>query len=100
MRPIICVSGVCPGPAIAGLGTGNWTLLFAVGDWQNGSSDRLIDAVCAWGDATMLADKLGTYAEAGTHIVLYPCNPDEHDTADSAVSRNWHWPLLEALAPI
>ena len=23
--------GVCPGPAIAGLGTGNWTLLWALG---------------------------------------------------------------------
>jgi uncharacterized membrane protein YedE/YeeE len=25
------LSGVCPGPAIAGLGTGNWTLLWALG---------------------------------------------------------------------
>lgn len=25
------LSGVCPGPAIAGLGTGNWSLLWAVG---------------------------------------------------------------------
>ncbi|MDR3368086.1 DUF6691 family protein [Rhodoferax sp.] len=25
------LSGVCPGPAIAGLGTGNWDLLWAVG---------------------------------------------------------------------
>ncbi|MSR14702.1 MAG: YeeE/YedE family protein [Gammaproteobacteria bacterium] len=24
------ISGVCPGPAIAGLGTGNWPLLFAL----------------------------------------------------------------------
>lgn len=25
------LSGVCPGPAIAGLGTGNWSLLWALG---------------------------------------------------------------------
>jgi len=25
------ISGVCPGPAIAGLGTGNWELLWALG---------------------------------------------------------------------
>ncbi len=25
------ISGVCPGPAIAGIGTGNWPLLLAVG---------------------------------------------------------------------
>jgi hypothetical protein len=73
---------------------------FTALDWQSGGSDRLIDAVCAWGDAKMLADKLGAFAAAGaTHIALYPCNPDEHYTPDSAVSKHWHWPLLEALAP-
>ncbi len=73
---------------------------FTAEDWQGGGSDRLIDAVCAWGDAKMLAAKLAAFAEAGaTHIALYPCNPDEHYTPESAVSRNWHWPLLEALAP-
>lgn len=35
------ISGVCPGPAIAGLGTGNWPLLFALaglfaGAWVQG----------------------------------------------------------------
>ncbi len=78
-----------------------WSELgFTAEDWQGGGSDRLIDAVCAWGDAKMLTAKLAAYAEAGaTHIALYPCNPDEHYTPESAVSRNWHWPLLEALAP-
>ncbi len=78
-----------------------WSELgFTAPDWQGGGSDRLIDAVCAWGDAQMLAAKLGAFADAGaTHIALYPCNPDEHYTPDSAVSKNWHWPLLEALAP-
>lgn len=79
-----------------------WSELgFTDEDWHSGGSDRLIDAICAWGDAAMLADKLGAYAAAGaTHIALYPCNPDEPYTPDSAMSRHWHWPLLEALAPI
>ncbi len=31
------ISGVCPGPAIAGLGAGNWSLLFAVGGMLAGA---------------------------------------------------------------
>ena len=31
------LSGVCPGPAIAGLGTGNWDLLWAVGGMAAGA---------------------------------------------------------------
>ena len=31
------ISGVCPGPAIAGLGAGNWPLLFAVGGMLAGA---------------------------------------------------------------
>ncbi len=31
------ISGVCPGPAIAGLGAGNWSLLYAVGGMLAGA---------------------------------------------------------------
>jgi uncharacterized membrane protein YedE/YeeE len=31
------LSGVCPGPAIAGLGTGNWDLLWALGGMAAGA---------------------------------------------------------------
>lgn len=73
---------------------------FEEGDWENGGSDRLIDAICAWGDADQLREKLDTYFEAGaSHVAIYPCNPDEEYSADDPVSRNWNWPLLEALAP-
>ena len=69
-------------------------------DLADGGSDRLIDAVCAWGDIETLKKKLAAFADAGaTHIVLYPCNPDETYTADSPLSTQWNWPLLEALAP-
>lgn len=68
-------------------------------DWADGGSDRLIDAICAWGDAATLRTRLSTYSAAGaSHIVLYPCNPHEDYRPDSAMSRDWHWPLLEALA--
>jgi probable F420-dependent oxidoreductase len=68
-------------------------------DWAEGS-DRLIDTICAWGDVETLKAKLDGYFDAGaTHVALYPCNPDEDYRPDSAVSRHWHWQLLEALAP-
>ncbi|MFP6680838.1 MAG: LLM class flavin-dependent oxidoreductase [Gammaproteobacteria bacterium] len=69
-------------------------------DWVEGS-DRLIDAICAWGDVEDLKSKIEAFYDAGaTHVVLYPCNPDEEYKPDSAVSRNWAWEILEALAPI
>lgn len=72
---------------------------FTTADWATGGSDRLIDAICPWGDAATLRARLAEFAAAGaSHVVLYPCNPDETYTPASAVSRNWHWPLLEALA--
>jgi probable F420-dependent oxidoreductase len=72
---------------------------FEESDWLQGS-DRLIDAICAWGDAETLRAKLDQYYTAGaSHIALYPCNPAEDYRPDSAVSKHWHWDLLEALAP-
>ena len=72
---------------------------FTPADWAHGGSDRLIDAICAWGDVSSLRQRLAAYRAAGaSHVVLYPCNPQEDYRADSAVSRHWHWPLLEALA--
>lgn len=80
---------------------GRWRELgFDENDWNTGGSDRLIDVICAWGDADTLRQKLDNYFEAGaTHVVLYPCNPDESYSAESPVSKNWNWPLLEAMAP-
>tara|TARA_R110002096_G_scaffold312853_1_gene507130 strand:- start:2494 stop:3390 length:897 start_codon:yes stop_codon:yes gene_type:complete len=72
---------------------------FTARDWNEGS-DRLIDAICAWGDVAAIRARLDEYYAAGaTHIALYPCNPHEDYQPDSAVSTQWHWDLLEALAP-
>lgn len=77
-----------------------WAALgFNEKDWTEGS-DRLIDAICVWGDAETLKSKLEAYYDAGaTHVVLYPCNPTEDYSPDTAVSKQWEWKLLEALAP-
>ena len=77
-----------------------WSELgFEPADWQSGGSDKLIDAICAWGDVETLRARFAAFMAAGaSHVVLYPCNPGEDYQSDSAVSRNWHWPLLEALA--
>ncbi|HCU90086.1 MAG TPA: LLM class F420-dependent oxidoreductase [Gammaproteobacteria bacterium] len=72
---------------------------FTEKDWADGSDD-LIDAICVWGDAETVKDKLEAYYDAGaTHVVLYPANPTEEYRPDSAVSKQWAWDLLEALAP-
>ena len=69
-------------------------------DFANGGSDRLIDAICVWGDVPTIQQKIQRIMDAGaTHIVLYPGNPDEQYNPESAVSKQWHWTLLEALAP-
>jgi len=73
---------------------------FVPADWETGGSDRLIDAICAWGDADTIRQRLAEFYVAGaTHVVLYPCNPDEAYSPNSAMSTQWNWPLLEALAP-
>ena len=73
---------------------------FNESDWSNGGSDRLIDTICVWGDAAMIKTKLQRFVDAGaSHIVLYPCNPDENYSPDQAMSLHWNWPLYEALAP-
>jgi probable F420-dependent oxidoreductase len=69
-------------------------------DWQDGGSDRLIDAICLCGARAGIAARLHEFAAAGaSHLVLYPCNPDENYSASSAVSKHWDWRVLEALAP-
>ncbi len=78
-----------------------WTSLgFNESDWINGGSDRLIDSICAWGDADTIKSKLQKYVDVGaTDIVIYPCNKDEDYDPESAMSVNWSWETFEALAP-
>ncbi len=49
------------------------TLGFDQGDFADGGSDRLVDALVAWGDAETVVAKLGAHREAGAdHVAIQP----------------------------
>jgi probable F420-dependent oxidoreductase len=63
---------------------------FEAADWERPGSDRLVDAMVAWGDADALRGRLGEVLAAGAdHVAIVPLTPDG-DTVDL--------PVLEALA--
>jgi probable F420-dependent oxidoreductase len=46
---------------------------FSAGDMENGGSDRLIDAIVAWGDEKALRDRIRQHFEAGAdHVCIQP----------------------------
>lgn len=64
---------------------------FTPADFEQGGSDRLIDALVAWGDLATIRKRMIEHRDAGaSQIVISPFNPD---------GRGPHWKLLEALAP-
>jgi len=69
---------------------GNWG--FDASDWADGGSDRLIDAIVAWGDESAIRARIAEYEAAGaSHIAVSAYNPE-------AKGSQPHWKLLEALA--
>ncbi len=63
---------------------------FEATDWEQPGSDRLVDAMVAWGDADTLRARLGEVLAAGAdHVALIPLTPTG-ETVDL--------PVLEALA--
>lgn len=65
---------------------------FEAMDFENGLSDRLLDALVAMGDAASIDRRLAAHEAAGAdHVCLHPLHPE-------AKSEPW-WPTLEALAP-
>jgi probable F420-dependent oxidoreductase len=72
------------------------TMLATVGlsqsDFANGGSDRLVDAIVAWGSEDALRQRLDGHRQAGaTHVCVLPLGPDGSLRPDERV--------LEALAP-
>ena len=64
---------------------------FEEADFENGGSDRLVDAVIAWGDEAKIRDRIAAHRDAGaTQMVLSTFN---------AEGRGPAWKLLELLAP-
>jgi probable F420-dependent oxidoreductase len=63
---------------------------FAEADWEAPASDRLVDAMVAWGDAEALQGRIGELVTAGAdHVAIIPVGPD---------GGTEHLEVLEALA--
>ena len=73
----------------------NWLRLgFTTDDIANGGSDRLVDAVVAWGDEEAIRRRVQAHWDAGAdHVCIQPLSTDESPTAP-ADER-----ILELLAP-
>ncbi len=70
---------------------GSWTEQgFGEEDWEKPGSDRLVDAMIAWGDAAALRARVDALHAAGAdHVALIPLAPD---------GTTEHLRALEALA--
>jgi len=55
----------------------NWLRMgFSEADFQNGASDRLVDALVAWGDEATIARRIQAHFDAGaTHVAIQPVEP-------------------------
>ena len=61
-------------------------------DFADGGSDRLVDAIVAWGDEKAIADRIRAHHDAGAdHVCIQPFRPDGQPGPDLTI--------LEALAP-
>jgi probable F420-dependent oxidoreductase len=69
----------------------SWELQgFEAADWDKPGSDRLVDAMVAWGDAEALHERIAQLVTAGAdHVAVIPLGPD---------GSTEHLPVLEALA--
>lgn len=64
---------------------------FAPADWERPGSDRLVDAMVAWGPLARLEERVAAMHEAGAdQVAIIPLDPD---------GRSEHLPAVEALAP-
>ena len=65
---------------------------FEEGDWEGEGSDRLVDAIVAWGDEKAIMDRVQQHYDAGAdHVCIQPLHPEGEPRPDERV--------LEALAP-
>lgn len=49
---------------------------FGEADFTNGGSDRLIDAIVAWGDERTIRERIADQFKAGaTHVCMIPLDP-------------------------
>lgn len=71
----------------------NWLRMgLTEADFENGGSDRFIDATFAWGDLNAIQSRVQAHFDAGaTHVCVQPVNPNGQ-------FGDLHWAALEALA--
>jgi probable F420-dependent oxidoreductase len=61
-------------------------------DFADGGSDRLVDAIVAWGDEKVIRDRIQAHWDAGAdHVCIQPFRPDGSPDPDTS--------LLETFAP-
>ncbi|MFG1705185.1 LLM class F420-dependent oxidoreductase [Nonomuraea sp. M3C6] len=60
------------------------TLGYTDADFADGGSDRLTDAIVAWGDAGAITKRVQAHLDAGAdHVALQPLSPDAPNLADA-----------------
>lgn len=74
---------------------------FEAGDFADGGSDRLIDAIVAWGNPEMIRSRVDAYFEAGaSRVVINPIRASEDDADSRRRDVAPDWPSLKRLAPL
>jgi probable F420-dependent oxidoreductase len=73
----------------------NWLRMgLTEADFENGGSDKFIDATFAWGDLGAIAARIKAHFDAGaTHVCVQPVNPNGQ-------FGDLHWEALEAIATL
>ena len=73
----------------------NWLRMgLTEADFENGGSDKFIDATFAWGDLDAIAARIKAHFDAGaTHVCVQPVNPNGQ-------FGDLHWEALEAIATL
>jgi probable F420-dependent oxidoreductase len=72
----------------------NWLRMgLTESDFENGGSDKFIDATFAWGTVDRIRDRIQQHFDAGaSHVCIQPVNPNGQ-------FGDLHWEALEALKP-
>jgi probable F420-dependent oxidoreductase len=62
----------------------NWRRLgFSEAELANGGSDRFLDAMVAWGDESVIQQRIQEHFDAGAnHVCIQPLNPEGHPMPD------------------
>ena len=79
---------------------------YTTDDLENGGSDRLIDALVAWGDETQIRDRIQQHFDAGATQVIINTIGSDKSSSDAKVDldgQNYQsapqWDALAQLKP-